>query len=72
MPSKEAKFMWHAHMLNHQAYLKDMRNILGRVLNHRDDFREESEQMHMLKTSRLRKERYSSGIKPVIEGHYNG
>ena len=72
MPSKEAKFMWHAHMLNHKAYIKDMSSILGRVLNHRDDFREESEQYYMVKTIRLRKERYSSNIKTIIEGHYNG
>ena len=31
--------MWHSHMLDNQGYKNDMKNMLKRVLNHKDDYR---------------------------------
>lgn len=29
--------MWHSHMRDHENYVKDMKKILGFVLNHNDE-----------------------------------
>ena len=36
--SKLADFMWHSHMQDPEGYRKDMMKLMGRVLNHRDDY----------------------------------
>ena len=30
--------MWHSHMLDNKSYKYDTKKILGKVLNHRDQF----------------------------------
>ncbi len=41
VPTKLADFMWHSHMQDHEAYVADTKMMLGRMLNHIDDFSEE-------------------------------
>ena len=36
-----ADFMWHSHMQHNEFYKKDMIAMLGKVLDHRDDYSEE-------------------------------
>lgn len=36
--NKMADFMWHAHLQDHQNYQLDTIRMLGRVLDHRNDF----------------------------------
>jgi hypothetical protein len=38
VPNKMADFMWHAHMQDHELYKQDMLAMLGKMLNHRDDY----------------------------------
>ena len=37
-PSKMADFLWHAHMQDPEEYRIDLQRMLGRILDHVDDF----------------------------------
>jgi hypothetical protein len=38
VPNKLADFMWHSHMQDNLAYKADTVKMLGKVLNHRDNY----------------------------------
>jgi hypothetical protein len=50
VPNKIADFMWHSHMQDNEAYKTDTIAMLGRVLNHIDDFPEEVLKKHQENT----------------------
>ena len=54
VPNKMADFMWHSHMQNHEGYIDDCRRILGRVLNHNDDFPEDELKKYQKNTHKVR------------------
>ena len=37
VPTYRIDVVWHAHMLDHNQYVDDMKKILGRILDHNDD-----------------------------------
>lgn len=41
VPNKLADFMWHSHMQDNKGYKNDTLKLLGRILNHDDNFSEE-------------------------------
>ena len=41
VPNKMADFMWHSHMQDNELYKADTVRMLGKVLNHKDDYGEE-------------------------------
>ena len=40
VPNKMADFMWHSHMLDHEAYRLDTHKMFGKMLNHVDEYNE--------------------------------
>ena len=52
VPTKMADFMWHSHMQNNQKYKEDMVRLLGKVLDHRDDYSEEELKKYQEQTRR--------------------
>jgi hypothetical protein len=40
VPNKLEDFVWHSHMQDNEKYKKDVVQIIGRALNHTDDFKE--------------------------------
>ena len=41
VPNKMADFMWHSHMQEHAAYKKDCEMMVGKMLNHVDEYNEQ-------------------------------
>lgn len=53
--------MWHSHMQSNEPYKVQMHKVLGRVLNHIDDFPESTLKEHQEKTSRIKEAMLRSG-----------
>ena len=41
VPTLKQDFIWHAHMQDHEAYIRDTQRIVGFILNHDDDIPED-------------------------------
>jgi hypothetical protein len=54
VPNLLADFMWHSHMQNPLKYKTNMETVLGRFLNHSDDFSDADLEKYAKRTEEIR------------------
>jgi hypothetical protein len=58
VPTLDIDLVWHAHMLDHQSYVKDCMEKFGKIFNHKDDINDDTLKLNYQSTSDIWKKRF--------------
>jgi hypothetical protein len=59
VPTLDIDLVWHAHMLDHQGYVKDCMEKFGKIFNHKDDYNDEVLKNNFQNTSDVWEKRFN-------------